>query len=159
MDSVRNKGRSRFLTPHSGRYEDLWRRLYLSRVYQLKHTNVEDKRWVCRRIKYFINYAISIHSIQIFHVHTNLGSAPHADDCIPDNFNLDEEGYVRKITWKGAQLMSTLLTKWKGRQLERKAGQKKQHSSSPFMMMKRLLICPPLASSRCNLANSVVPND
>ncbi|KRY44934.1 hypothetical protein T03_1193 [Trichinella britovi] len=29
MDSVRNKGRSRFLTPHSGRYEDLWRRLYL----------------------------------------------------------------------------------------------------------------------------------
>ncbi|XP_003382168.1 conserved hypothetical protein [Trichinella spiralis] len=76
--------------------------------------------------------------------------------CYNQNGRHFDEQHLKS---QGAQLMSTLLIKWKGRQLERKAAQKKRHPSSLFMMMKRLLICPPLASSRCNPANSVVPND
>ncbi|KRY16334.1 hypothetical protein T12_9353 [Trichinella patagoniensis] len=55
--------------------------VHQGRVYQVKHKNVEDKQWVCRRVKKGCKGSI----------HTNLDanavltSAPHAEDCIPDN--------------------------------------------------------------------------
>ncbi|KRX76126.1 hypothetical protein T06_863, partial [Trichinella sp. T6] len=51
------------------------------RIYNLKRTNMEDKQWVCRRVKKECRGSI----------HTNLDvdaildCNPHAGDCIPDN--------------------------------------------------------------------------
>ncbi|KRX52126.1 hypothetical protein T06_7700 [Trichinella sp. T6] len=51
------------------------------RVYNLKRTNMEDKQWVCRRVKKGCRGSI----------HTNLDvdaifdCTPHVDECIPDN--------------------------------------------------------------------------
>ncbi|KRZ67120.1 hypothetical protein T10_9185 [Trichinella papuae] len=56
-------------------------RVHEGRVYNLKHTNMEDKHWVCRRVKKGCRGSMYTN----LDVDTVLSSAPHADDCIPDS--------------------------------------------------------------------------
>ncbi|KRZ91898.1 hypothetical protein T08_15673 [Trichinella sp. T8] len=51
------------------------------RVYNLKRTNMEDKQWVCRRVKKGCRDSIYTN----LDVNGILSSDSHADDCTPDN--------------------------------------------------------------------------
>ncbi|KRZ65241.1 hypothetical protein T10_4418, partial [Trichinella papuae] len=57
------------------------KRIHEGRVYNMKHTNIKDKQWVChqvkRRCRGSIYTNLDVDAILIF--------APHADDCAPDN--------------------------------------------------------------------------
>ncbi|XP_003366243.1 conserved hypothetical protein [Trichinella spiralis] len=51
------------------------------RVYNLKRTNMQDKLWVCRRVKKGCRGSIFTN----LDVDAVLDCNPHADDCMPDN--------------------------------------------------------------------------
>ncbi|KRX24234.1 hypothetical protein T07_5209 [Trichinella nelsoni] len=55
--------------------------IHEGRVYNLKHTNMQDKLWVCRRVKKGCRGSIFTN----LDVDAVLSSDPHADDCTPDN--------------------------------------------------------------------------
>ncbi|KRX45372.1 hypothetical protein T05_3230 [Trichinella murrelli] len=56
-------------------------RVHEGRVYNLKHTNMQDKLWVCRRVKKGCRGSIFTN----LDVDAVLDCNPHADDCTPDN--------------------------------------------------------------------------
>ncbi|KRZ93294.1 hypothetical protein T08_7800, partial [Trichinella sp. T8] len=55
--------------------------IYEGRVYQLKHTNFEDKQWVCQGVKRRFRSAMHTNS----NVNAVLKFAPHAHNCTPYN--------------------------------------------------------------------------
>ncbi|XP_003369382.1 conserved hypothetical protein [Trichinella spiralis] len=74
------------------------------RVYNLKRTNMQDKQWVCRRVKKGCRGSI----------HTNLDvdavldCNPHADDCIPDNdilYKMEKKAVLKR---RAAEEMKTV---------------------------------------------------
>ncbi|KRY31386.1 hypothetical protein T03_9339, partial [Trichinella britovi] len=74
------------------------------RIYNLKRTNMEDKQWVCRRVKKGCRGSI----------HTNLDvdavldCNPHADDCIPDNDILYKMEKKTVLKRRAAEEMKTV---------------------------------------------------
>ncbi|KRY48080.1 hypothetical protein T03_2705 [Trichinella britovi] len=79
-------------------------RVHEGRVYNLKRTNMEDKQWVCRRVKKGCRGSI----------HTNLDvdaildCNPHADDCIPDNDILYKMEKKTVLKRRAAEEMKTV---------------------------------------------------
>ncbi|KRY08372.1 hypothetical protein T12_8023 [Trichinella patagoniensis] len=53
--------------------------IYEGRVYQLKHTNFEDKQWVCQGVNRRFRSAMHTNS----NVNAVLKFAPHAHNCTP----------------------------------------------------------------------------
>ncbi|KRY15916.1 hypothetical protein T12_15200 [Trichinella patagoniensis] len=78
--------------------------IHEGRVYNLKHTNMQDKLWVCRRVKKGCRGSI----------HTNLDvdaildCNPHADDCIPDNDILYKMEKKTVLKRRAAEEMKTV---------------------------------------------------
>ncbi|KRZ02990.1 hypothetical protein T11_12261 [Trichinella zimbabwensis] len=65
------------------------------RVYNLKHTNIEDKQWVCRQVKRRCQGSIYTN----LDVDAILNSAPHADDCALDNdilYNMEKRNVLKR---------------------------------------------------------------
>ncbi|KRX50282.1 hypothetical protein T09_15580 [Trichinella sp. T9] len=67
--------------------------IYEGRVYQLKHTNFEDKQWVCQGVKRRFRSAMHRNS----NVNAVLKFAPHAHNCIPYSNNLHK---IEKYNFK-----------------------------------------------------------
>ncbi|KRZ89181.1 hypothetical protein T08_3804 [Trichinella sp. T8] len=55
--------------------------LHQGKVYQVKHTNIEDKQWIRRQIEKGCRGSIHMN----LDVDGIFSSVPHADDCTPDN--------------------------------------------------------------------------
>ncbi|KRZ15066.1 hypothetical protein T11_8939, partial [Trichinella zimbabwensis] len=74
------------------------------RVYNLKHTNMEDKHWVCRRVKKRCRGSMYTN----LDVDTVLSSVPHADDCIPDNDILYKMEKKNSLKQRAAEELKTV---------------------------------------------------
>ncbi|KRY27669.1 hypothetical protein T01_3777 [Trichinella spiralis] len=77
---------------------------YQGKVYQVKHTNIEDKQWVFRQIEKGCRGSI----------HTNLdvdavlSSDPHADDCTPDRDILYKMEKKNSLKRRAAEELKTV---------------------------------------------------
>ncbi|KRY49039.1 hypothetical protein T03_1234 [Trichinella britovi] len=78
-------------------------RVHEGRVYNLKRTNMEDKQWVCRRVKKGCRDSIYTN----LDVNGILSSDSHADDCTPDNDILYKMEKKNALKRRAAEEMKT----------------------------------------------------
>ncbi|KRY45208.1 hypothetical protein T03_1233 [Trichinella britovi] len=74
------------------------------RVYNLKHTNMQDKLWVCRRVKKGCRGSIFTN----LDVDAVLDCNPHADDCTPDNNILYKMEKKNSLKRRAAEELKTI---------------------------------------------------
>ncbi|KRY59948.1 Uncharacterized protein T03_8367 [Trichinella britovi] len=74
------------------------------RVYNLKHTNMQDKLWVCRRVKKGCRGSIFTN----LDVDAVLDCNPHADDCNPDNDILYKMEKKNSLKRRAAEELKTI---------------------------------------------------
>ncbi|KRZ15963.1 hypothetical protein T11_14911 [Trichinella zimbabwensis] len=80
------------------------KRIHEARVYNMKHTNIEDKQWVCHQVKRGCRGSIytnlDVDAVLIF--------APHADDCAPGNdilYKMEKKNVLKR---RAAEEMKTV---------------------------------------------------
>ncbi|KRX69379.1 Retrovirus-related Pol polyprotein from transposon [Trichinella sp. T6] len=74
------------------------------RVYNLKHTNMQDKLWVCRGVKKGCRGSIFTN----LDVDAVLDCNPHADDCTPDNDILYKMEKKNSLKRRAAEELKTI---------------------------------------------------
>ncbi|XP_003369569.1 conserved hypothetical protein [Trichinella spiralis] len=79
-------------------------RVHEGRVYNLKRTNMQDKLWVCRRVKKGCRGSIFTN----LDVDAVLDCNPHADDCIPDNDILYKMEKKNSLKRRAAEELKTI---------------------------------------------------